>query len=242
MEVIPAIDLRGGKCVRFYQGDYSRETVYSDEPVEVAARWVQEGAKRIHVVDLDGAKSGAPANLAVVSEIVSSGLAAVQFGGGIRTVDAAKAVISMGVDRVVVGTAAVEDPSLVRDICAELGPDALVVSVDARDGFVAVRGWTEGSEVHAADLVARMEGMGVGRFMYTDIARDGTLTEPNYHAIEALADGSASRLIVAGGISSVQHLLKLTDLRVEAAIVGTALYTGDIHLGAALEAIRDSVR
>ena len=238
MDVIPSIDLRGGKCVNLYQGDYARETVYSENPIDAATHWVGLGATRLHVVDLDGARSGAQVNLTVVKDMVSSVSAPVQLGGGIRTVETARDMMSLGIDRVVVGTAAIESPDLVQSLCEELGPDVVVVGVDARDGYVAVRGWTESSGVQALDLIMRMEGMGVRQFMYTDIARDGTLTEPNFSAIEDLAERTEARLMVAGGISAVPHIRRLVELGVDAAIVGKALYTGDIDFPQALEAAR----
>lgn len=237
MEVIPVIDLRGGKCVRLYQGDFAQETVYSDSPVEVAARWVGLGATRIHVVDLDGAREGMPVNVDAVEEVVSSVSVPVQLGGGIRTVKTARAALSRGVDRVIVGTAAVERPGAVRAMCDELGPETVVVSVDSRDGYVAVKGWTQASEVPASDLIKRMAEVGALRFMYTDIARDGTLTEPNFQAIEAIFSQTGPRILVAGGISSLQHLLRLAKLGVEGAVVGKALYTGDVDLSEALQAL-----
>ncbi|MCH8109718.1 MAG: tRNA-dihydrouridine synthase, partial [Chloroflexi bacterium] len=171
MEVIPAIDLRGGKCVRLYQGDYARETVYSDDPLEVAARWVGMGATRIHVVDLDGARDGAPANIEIIKGIASSVSVPVQLGGGIRSVESAKMALSLGVDRIMVGTAAIEDPDLIQDMREEIGAEAVVVSVDARDGYVAVKGWTQNSRTLASELIQHMTEMGVLRLLYTDIAR-----------------------------------------------------------------------
>lgn len=238
MEVVPAIDLRGGKCVRLYQGDYEQETVYSDSPLDMAAHWVGLGATRLHVVDLDGARNGASANLPVVAEIASSVSVPLQLGGGIRTVDIARAVRSAGVDRVVVGTVSVENPDMIRDMCAQMGAAAVVVSLDARDGYVAVHGWRQSSPVQAGDMVKQMTNMGVQRFMYTDIARDGTLTEPNFDAIESLVAQTDARLMAAGGISSVEHLLRLADLGVEAAVVGKALYAGAIDLREALNVVR----
>jgi phosphoribosylformimino-5-aminoimidazole carboxamide ribotide isomerase len=237
MEVIPAIDLRGGKCVRLYQGDYDRETVYSEDPIEVAARWVCMGATRIHIVDLDGAKDGAPANIEVIEGIASSVSVPVQLGGGIRSVEDARMALSLGVDRVMVGTAAIENPDLIQNMREALGAEAVVVSVDARDGYVAVKGWTQSSRTLASDLIQHMTEMGVLRFLYTDIARDGTLSEPNFPSIEALASQTKAHLMAAGGISSIDHLVRLDALGVEAAIVGKALYTEDIHLEKALETL-----
>ncbi len=239
MQVIPAIDIREGRCVRLYQGDYGRETVYSEQPLRMAQRWVDLGASRLHVVDLDGARRGALANLDVVTSITSSCQAAVQMGGGIRTVETAKEVVSAGIDRVIIGTAAVEDPKLIEALYGEVGPELLVVSVDARDGYVAVRGWTENTRILASDLVQRMADTGVRRFMYTDVVRDGTLTEPNFDAIEALTTGSDLPIMAAGGISSVEHIVRLSRIGVEAAIIGTALYTGHIDLREAIAAVGD---
>jgi len=242
MELLPAIDLRGGKCVRLFKGDYEQETVYSDDPAAVARRWADLGARMIHVVDLDGAREGASANLTVVGDIVSSATVPVQLGGGIRTTEATRSVLALGVNRVLIGTAAVREPRIIGEICREFGPESLVVTVDARDGRVATEGWTQASETRATDLVEQMMGLGVIRFLYTDIDRDGTLTEPNYRAIQELIDQTSVRLIAAGGIASVDHILKLADLGVEAAVVGKALYTGDIDLGIALDALASRSR
>jgi len=237
MEVVPAIDLLDGRCVQLYQGDYGRETVYSEDPVEVARHWVSCGASRLHLVDLDAARTGSPGNLEIIERIVSTVDVPVQSGGGARTVDAARRLVSAGVQRVLVGTSAVERPDEVRQMCAELGADAVAVSVDARDGYVAVKGWTEKTASTAVELIDHMTGLGVVRFMYTDITRDGTLTEPNFHAIESLAAKTDTALMVAGGISSVDHLRRLAETRVESAIVGTALYTGDIDFRQAVTAL-----
>ena len=237
MQVIPAIDIRGGKCVRLLQGDYSVETVFSEDPAEVAKRWAAAGASRIHVVDLDGAREGAQGNRATIEALVSAVAVPVQVGGGIRTLETAQALTAAGVDRIVVGTAAVENPALVREMVSKLGADALVVAVDARGGYVSVNGWTRESRVLAADLVRMMAQDGVGRFMYTDISRDGTLSEPNFEAIESLLGDSEASFIVAGGIATVDHLRRLASTRAEAAVVGTALYTEDIDLEEALDAV-----
>ncbi len=242
MELIPAIDLRGGRCVRFYQGDYALETVYSDDPVEVAVEWASLGVMRLHVVDLDGARAGAPANLDVVKRIVDAVPVPVQLGGGMRSADVAREVLALGVDRIIFGTAAIEAPEIVDAVCRAEGPSSVVVSVDARDGYVAVRGWTQDGDVSAAELVRRMASGGVERVMYTDIARDGTLTEPNFTAIGALQSEADVALLAAGGVSSLSHLLTLDEMGVEGAVVGRAAYTGDIDLGAALRALSETGR
>ena len=173
MELIPAVDVLDGRCVRLYQGDYARETVYSDDPTETAARWASLGVKRLHIVDLDGARAGAPANLDVVRQIVNTVPVPVQLGGGMRSAAAAREALALGVDRVIFGTVAIEAPEIVETVCRTEGASSVVVSVDARDGHVAVRGWTEGAGVLVSDLVRRMADGGVERVMYTDIARDG---------------------------------------------------------------------
>ena len=236
MEVIPAIDLRSGLCVRLYQGDYGRETVYSDDPVAVALRWEREGAPRLHVVDLDGAVEGSSVNSAVVQAITSAVSIPVQVGGGIRSFEAAGALLAMGVGRVVLGTAAVRDPALVGRLCEERGSDRVVVAVDARDGMIAINGWTEGTAVRATSLVEGMSKLGVKRFLYTDISRDGTLTQPNFESVRELQEALDCAILASGGISSVEHVTRLATIGVEGAILGRALYTGDLDLAAAIEA------
>ena len=238
MEVIPAIDLIDGKCVRLYQGDYSRETVYADDPVEVALRWESLGASRVHIVDLDGARSGNLDNLAVVKRIVEAVKVPVQMGGGVRSLGSARRVIEAGVGRVMLGTVAVRNPDVVRSACAELGSEAVVVAVDSRDGMVAVSGWTSGSDMKATELVAKMMEAGVRTFLCTDISRDGTLAGPNYGLMRDLVEVAGEGVIAAGGIAAVEHIKRLADVGVGGAVVGKALYTGDVDLGKALSAIR----
>ena len=234
MEVIPAIDLRDGRCVRLYQGDYAQETVYSDDPVEVALRWQEAGAVRLHVVDLDGTARGEPANLEIMASIAGSTRMPIQLGGGIRSVETIERAIAMGAGRVVLGTSAVGDPGLVETACHRFGPEAIVVGVDARDGLVATRGWLESSGVAATDLVRQMTSLGVTRFVYTDIARDGTMTEPNFQAIEDLMKATGAVVVASGGVSTLEHLGRLARLGVDGAIVGKALYEGAIDLREAI--------
>mgnify|MGYP001569590935 CR=1 FL=1 len=236
MEVIPAIDLRRGRCVRLYQGDYSKETVFSEDPLGVALRWQELGAPRLHVVDLDGAQQGEPVNLGVINGILALVDIPVQVGGGIRTLAVATKLLEMGASRVVLGTAAVEEPQVVQELCQTVGGDKVVVSVDARDGLVSTRGWTEMGTVHATALVKKMASLGVERFVYTDISRDGTLTEPNFAAIQELVQATRARIIASGGVASAEHVRRLAQTGVEAAIVGRALYTGALDLRAALAA------
>ena len=234
MEVIPSIDLKSGRCVRLYQGDYQQETVYSEAPLAVAIAWEEQGASRLHLVDLDGAAEGAPANLAIISAIVSQLKIRVQLGGGIRNLATAETLLSAGVDRVVIGTAAVEQPALVQELCKKYGKQRVVVALDARNGQVAIKGWTENTSVSALQLAEDMTAIGVERLLYTDISRDGTLTEPNFSANATLAQNSAIKVQASGGIASLQHIERLTKIGVEAAILGRALYTGDIKLAEAI--------
>ena len=239
MEVIPAIDLRGGRCVRLYQGDYARETVYSDDPGQVAQQWVALGARRLHVVDLDGARDGTPANLTALEQIISSVGTPVQFGGGIRTAETAEKVLDAGVDSVIVGTAAVERSEVVRDLCSRFGSDRVVIGVDTRDREVMLRGWTRGGRVRASELIDRMMELGAKQFMHTDVTRDGTLTEPNFQDVEEIARKRGIKLIAAGGIADLEHLARLAHIGVDGAVVGKALYTRDIDLAEALKLVRE---
>jgi phosphoribosylformimino-5-aminoimidazole carboxamide ribotide isomerase len=239
MEVIPAVDIKGGKCVRLYQGDYLKETVFSENPVDVAMGWVAQGAGRLHVVDLDGAASGELRNIAVVEAIVKRVNLPVQVGGGVRDEATVAKLLDIGVDRVILGTVAVENPKLVKSLCRKYG-EAIVVGIDARDGYVATRGWVEETEIKALELGLQMAATGVKRIIYTDIKRDGTLTEPGFEAIAQMVKGVNLPIIAAGGISKLSHLRKLKELGAEGAILGKALYTGDIKLGEALVAVKDA--
>lgn len=241
MEVIPAIDLRGGRCVRLYQGDYSRETVFSEDPVAVALRWEGLGAPRLHLVDLDGAAEGVPVNLKVVQRIAEAVQIPCQLGGGIRALETIEQVLALGVKRVILGTVALEGPELVRKACAGFG-EAIVVGVDARQGKVATRGWLRQSSRTAIEVVREMAEAGVRRFIYTDISRDGTLTEPDFQSTGDLVSSTGACIIASGGVASVEHLLRLAGLGVEGAIVGRALYTGDVDLAQAIASMCEDSR
>ena len=240
MEVIPAIDLRGGRCVRLHQGDFQRETVFSDDPVAMALRWQEQGGPRLHVVDLDGAATGEPAHLEVISAIVAALGIPVQVGGGIRSAATARAWLDAGVERVVIGTAAVRDPEMVRDVCRDHGSERVVVSVDAREGMVALQGWTEASEVSVLDLARRMGELGVARLLYTDIARDGMLTGPDLDTNARLVQETGMAVLASGGVSSVEDVRQLVPTGVEGVIVGRALYTGAVRLPDAVAAAEAS--
>jgi len=242
MEIIPAIDIRGGRCVRLDQGDYARETVFADDPVEVARRWQELGATRIHVVDLDGARDGIPHNEAVVWRVIEAVSIPVQVGGGNRTLDVIDRYVQSGADRVAIGTAAVKDQTLLVNALAMFG-DRIFVGVDARDGMVATDGWLETSEMRALDLIGQLSELGVRRIFYTDISRDGMLGGPNFPAIHEVVEHAAGlaspmAVIASGGVSEVEHIRRLKLIGVEGVIIGKALYTGALDLKAALAAAR----
>ena len=239
MEIIPAIDLRGGRCVRLHQGDYSKETVFSNDPVGVALWCQKEGARRIHVVDLDGAAYGELSNLPLIKEIARLVDVPVQVGGGIRSLHIAQEVLEADVERVVLGTAAVDNPRLVEELCGELGAERVVVAVDAKEGMVATKGWQEGTSITSLELLRQMAQLGVPRFLYTDISRDGTLTHPNFQATQVLVDTGLA-IQASGGISSIEHIRQLQKMGVEGVILGRALYTGDIQLREAIHAVKPS--
>ncbi len=239
MDVIPAIDLLDGRCVRLYQGDYQQSQVYSENPVEIARKWAQLGATRLHLVDLDGAKQGKPVNLATIEAIVRAISIPVQVGGGLRDRLSIAQLLNIGVDRTIVGTVAVENPTLVQELCQEF-PKKIAVGIDARNGKVATRGWLETSEVLATELAQQMAQLGVAAIIYTDIHRDGTLSGPNREALRELASNIEIPVIASGGVSSLTDLLGLLSLEpvgVTGAIVGKALYTGDVDLTEALRAV-----
>ncbi|MDA0270561.1 MAG: 1-(5-phosphoribosyl)-5-[(5-phosphoribosylamino)methylideneamino]imidazole-4-carboxamide isomerase [Chloroflexi bacterium] len=236
MEIIPAVDIRDGKCVRLAQGDYARETVFGDDPVAMARQWAEQGATRIHVVDLDGARSGVASNAAIVQSIARGVSVPVQTGGGIRSMDTVRSMLDAGLDRVVLGTAAVKDPAFLAEAIVHAA-DRLVVSVDAREGRVALEGWTEATDLDALAFVRQLEAQGVVRIVYTDILRDGVTDGPNVAMYERLARQTSVRIISAGGVTSVADLTRLSECGIEAAIVGRALYTGDVRLPEALQAV-----
>jgi phosphoribosylformimino-5-aminoimidazole carboxamide ribotide isomerase len=234
MEVIPAIDLKSGLCVRLFQGDYQQETVFSDDPVSVALGWQEQGAPRLHLVDLDGAAGGVPLNLEVITSIIHNLTIPVQIGGGIRDIETAESLLLAGADRVVIGTAAVENPSLVEALCQKHGNHRVVIAVDAKDGQVAIKGWLETTEVKAQDLVEQMALLGVRRILYTDISRDGTLTEPNFEANADLVRTTDMAVLASGGIATLDHVRRLVGTGAEGAILGRALYTEAFSLREAI--------
>lgn len=237
-EVIPAIDLRGGKCVRLFQGDYARETVYSDDPVAVAQKWEQLGAPRLHTVDLDGAKLGHRVNHRVMAAICAGVTVPVEVSGGIRDIEGIQFALAYGAKHVQLGSIAAKMPSLVRDAVGRFG-ESVVVSIDALDGEVRTSGWLEGSGIRALDLARTMAEAGVKTIMFTDIGRDSTLTEPNFGALEEMVQAVPGCSVVAsGGVARVDHLVRIAEAGCSGAIVGKALYEGTVDLVEALAAVR----
>jgi phosphoribosylformimino-5-aminoimidazole carboxamide ribotide isomerase len=234
MEIIPAIDIRGGKCVRLIQGDYAREMVFGDDPVAMAKHWEECGATRLHVVDLDGAREGEPRNLEVVERIAGAVRMPVELGGGIRTEEMARRALAAGVDRVIVGTAALDKAAALR--FAEALGDARVVGIDARDGRVAVRGWLDTSDIRAVDLGREMAALGVKWIVFTDIGSDGMLQGPNLCALQEMVSGVDADIIASGGVSSLDDIKAVRDAGAAGAIIGMALYSGRISLQDAMEA------
>lgn len=236
--IYPAIDMRDGKCVRLVQGDYDQETVYGDSPFEMAKSFAEAGAKWIHMVDLDGAKAKQRVNHEYVVRVAKELDARVQIGGGIRSAEDVAYYLERGVDRVILGSVAVQNPDFTKEMLATYGGDRIVIGIDARDGYVATEGWLETSEVKAEDLAREMVRFGAQTFIFTDIARDGMLSGPNTEAIEALAIASGAAVIASGGVSTLEDLDELAAKQssgIDGAIVGKALYTNRFTLEEALE-------
>ncbi len=236
MLILPAIDLQAGRCVRLVQGDFARAQEFSDDPAAVARRWQQAEARWLHVVDLDGAKEGAPRNLEPIRRIRQSTNLSIEVGGGLRSLESVAALFDLGINRAILGTAALKDRRFLRACLARWG-DQIAVGIDARNGLVATDGWLETSTTPALALAQELAAEGVARFVYTDIQRDGTLTGPNLASLAQLQQAINQPIIASGGVSSLADLRALAALNVEGAIVGRALYTGEIDLAEAIEAL-----
>ena len=237
MILYPAIDLVGGKAVRLYKGDYARMTVYSDDPLSVALDFQKAGAKRMHLVDLEAAKTGIPANAETIRSIAENTDLFLEVGGGIRNMEILETYLSLGVDRAILGTAAVTDPDFLREAVAKYG-EKVAVGVDLKDGFVAIKGWTETSELTAEDFFTQMEQMGVKTVICTDISRDGAMRGTNRALYKALSEQFSIDLIASGGVSSIDDIAALKAMGLHGAIIGKAYYTGAIDLKEALEVAR----
>ncbi len=229
MIIYPAIDIKGGKCVRLTQGLKDQEKVYYDWPQEVARLWQEKGARWLHVVDLDGAFGGRARNYEIVKEMVTSATIPIQIGGGIRSLENIEAWLALGIKRVILGTKALEDPVMLKEALKRFSEE-IVVSIDAKNGLVTTEGWVKTSSIKAVDFAMRLEAQGVRRIVYTDISRDGMLSGPNFEALENLKGAVGLEIIASGGISSLKDLTALQRMGIEGAIVGKALYEGRIDL------------
>lgn len=234
MILFPAIDIRNGKCVRLIQGDYKQEKIYSDSPVEMAQRWESEQAQYLHIVDLDGAKSGEASNKASLAAIVKQSSIPIQIGGGIRSMKEIEEYLDAGVDRVILGTAAINDGEFLTKAVKQYG-SKIAVSIDARNGYVATDGWTATSTVKAADFVKKLEQLGVETIIYTDILKDGMLQGPNFNELQAIQDAANMNVIASGGVTSEQDVQTLSEMNLYGAIIGKALYDGTTSLASLLE-------
>jgi phosphoribosylformimino-5-aminoimidazole carboxamide ribotide isomerase len=239
MELWPAIDLRGGKCVRLLQGDYDRETVFGDDPVATAGSFVAAGARRLHVVDLDGAKEGLPTQAELVGRMVAAAAVPCQLGGGIRSLETVGSYLAAGLDRVVVGSVAIESPGLLAEMAAAF-PGRIVLGLDARDGCVAVRGWLETSSLTALDVARRHAELPLAAIVFTDIATDGMLSGPNLPALEAMVRAVPLPIVASGGIASADDIRRVVGTGAAGCIVGRALYEGAVTIPAAVAAAGDA--
>ncbi|OPX88338.1 MAG: 1-(5-phosphoribosyl)-5-((5-phosphoribosylamino)methylideneamino) imidazole-4-carboxamide isomerase [Pelotomaculum sp. PtaB.Bin104] len=236
MLIIPAIDLRCGKCVRLVEGKLEQETIYSDDPVAMAVHWQEQGAKWLHVVDLDGAFAGSPKNLDVISAILAAVDMPVQVGGGIRSMEIISRLLDVGAARVILGTAAILKPEIVSEACDRYG-DAILVGIDGRNGRVAIEGWGMTVDKSTLELAQDMQARGIQRVVFTDIRRDGTLQGPNLEATGELARTTGLKVVASGGVSNIDDLKevkKLEPLGVDSVIMGKALYAGTVTLKEAL--------
>ena len=241
IELIPAIDLLDGKCVRLSQGDYNKSVIYGDNPIEMALHWQGLGAERLHIVDLDGAKSGLPTNHEIIAEIASTLSIPIEVGGGIRNVDTIEKLLSDGVDRCIVGTKAATDSEWAKEVFKKYG-DRLILGIDAFNGKIAVKGWLETTELTAIDLALSLKASGAKRIIYTDISRDGMLAGPNISDTVNLAENTGMSIIASGGMSSINDIIALNSKNaIESVILGRALYTGDIDLTEALEIAKQNI-
>lgn len=233
MRIYPAIDIIGGKCVRLKKGDYSQKTTYAENPIDVAKKWESLGGEFIHVVDLDGAKSGDMPNFELISNIAASVSVPIEVGGGIRDMQCVEKYLNAGVERVILGTSALRNPELVDEAVKKYG-SRIAVGIDAKDGMVAVSGWEDVSDVAAVDFAKQMESKGVSCIIYTDIATDGMLMGPNLSAMEEMVKAVNMDVVASGGVTSIKDVESLADIGVEGAIIGKALYTDNIDLKEAI--------
>ena len=237
MIILPAIDIKNGKVVRLKQGDFNQETVYSDNPLEIAKQFEKDKAKWLHIVDLDGASLEKNRNIEIIKEIRENTSLSIQTGGGIRSKEDVKKLIDLGIDRVIIGTLAVKNPELLKKIVNKFGSEKILISIDARDGKVATSGWQEESELKVIDFAKKLEQMGIKYILYTDIKRDGMLSGPDVEGLKELKESTSLNIIASGGISSLKDIEKLNELNFYGVITGQALYTNQFDLKEAIEKV-----
>ena len=241
MIIFPAIDIRGGKCVRLFKGDFQQETVFSDSPADMARKWQAQGAEYLHLVDLDGALAGSSQNLAAIEEILKVVDIPTELGGGIRSMEQIDQLLAMGITRVILGSVAVKNPDLVREACTKYG-ERIVVGIDAKDGIVAVEGWGESGNIGVVELAKKMKDAGVKTIIYTDISRDGTLSGVNVEATIKLAQESGVKIVASGGVKSLEDikaLKKQEAVGIEGVIAGKSIYMGTLDLAAAIKIAKE---
>lgn len=241
MIIFPAIDIRGGKCVRLLKGDFNQETVFSDSPADMARKWQAQGAEYLHLVDLDGALAGSSQNLAAIKEILQVVDIPTELGGGIRSMEQIDKLLTMGITRVILGSVAVKNPDLVREACAKYG-ERIVVGIDAKDGIVAVEGWGKSGDIGVVELAKKMKDAGVKTIIYTDISRDGTLSGVNVEATVKLAQESGVKIVASGGVKSLEDikaLKKQEAVGIEGVIAGKSIYMGTLDLAAAIKIVKE---
>jgi phosphoribosylformimino-5-aminoimidazole carboxamide ribotide isomerase len=234
MVIYPAIDIIDGKCVSLVQGLFHKETTYSDNPIEVALEWENMGSEYLHIIDLDGAKTGKPKNAHIVSEMAAKLCIPIQLGGGIRSIETIEIFLSKGIEKVILGTAAVRDQKFLKE-ALKIFRENIIIGIDAKDGVVAIEGWAKTSHFTSVDFAKKMEELGAYRIIYTDISKDGMLQGPNFEATKKMVNAVDIEVIASGGVSRVRDIEKLKEIGVYGAIVGKALYTGDINLKEALK-------
>ncbi len=235
MKLYPAIDMKGGKCVRLTQGLFDKEKIYGDSPAEMAKLWVSQGARFLHLVDLDGALAGHSVNAEAIDEILNTVDVPVQLGGGLRSADSVRFMLNLGVNRCIIGTKAAQNPEFIRELVLEFGPERIVVGVDAKNGMVAVEGWEQTSNRTAVELCLKMKEYGVRHIVYTDISRDGMLNGPNVEVTKILLKKTDLDVIASGGVSSMEDLNRLYEEGIPGVVIGKAIYEGKIVLKDAVE-------
>ena len=241
MIIFPAIDIRGGKCVRLLKGDFNQETVFSDSPADMARKWQAQGAEYLHLVDLDGALAGSSQNLNAIEEILQAVDIPTELGGGIRSMEQIDQLLAMGITRVILGSVAVKNPDLVREACTKYG-ERIVVGIDAKDGIVAVEGWGKSGNIGVIELAQKMKEAGVKTIIYTDISRDGTLSGVNVEATVKLAQESGVKIVASGGVKSLEDikaLKKQESVGIEGVIAGKSIYMGTLDLAAAIKIAKE---